>query len=122
MDYHGIMSTPQNKTWTYLAPKPKSNYRQLYVKGRGIRARVLYGRFMSDDEPMTPEEIAEDYNLPVEAVLEAIAYCQSDPPEIRQDWEMEEASIRERGKSFPKPTDMPPSEAPMSQEKTKIDA
>jgi hypothetical protein len=40
--------------------------------------------------------------LPLEAVQEAIAYCQSDPPEIRADWEMEEASIREMIKKNPK--------------------
>ena len=35
---------------------------------------------------MTPEEIAREYDLPVEAVKEAIAYCQTDPPEIREDF------------------------------------
>jgi hypothetical protein len=37
----------------------------------------------------------------LEAVLEAIAYCESNPPEIRYDWEMEEADIREREKNDP---------------------
>ena len=37
------------------------------------------------EETMTPEEIAADYSLPLEAVLEAIAYCQSNPPEIAED-------------------------------------
>jgi hypothetical protein len=37
------------------------------------------------DDPMTPEKIAADRNLPVEAVREAIAYCESDPPEIEED-------------------------------------
>jgi hypothetical protein len=46
--------------------------------------------FMSADEPMTPDEIAEDLSLPLEAVREAIAYCQSDPPELAQDFEREE--------------------------------
>ena len=46
---------------------------------------------------MTPEEVATAFALPVQAVLEAIAYCQSDPPEIKQDWEREEAIIKKRG-------------------------
>ena len=37
-----------------------------------------------------PEEIAAEFNLPLEAVNEAIAYCQSKPPEITQDFEREE--------------------------------
>ena len=57
-------------------------------------ARVLYGLYANDQEPMTPEEIAREYGLSLNAVAEAIAYCQTDPPEIRADWEMEEASIQ----------------------------
>jgi uncharacterized protein (DUF433 family) len=76
-------------TWKHLAPNPKSAYKQLFIKGSRIRARVVYGMFMSDEEPMTPEQIAADFNLPLEAVQEAIAYCQSDPPEIKKDFERE---------------------------------
>ena len=35
---------------------------------------------------MTPEQIAQDYNLPIEAVHEAIAYCASNPPELAEDY------------------------------------
>jgi hypothetical protein len=79
-----------------LDEKPGSSYKQLFVKGRGIRARTLYGAFMSEEEPRSPEQIAEDWNLPLEVVLEAIAYCQTDPPEIREDWEREQAYENER--------------------------
>ena len=58
-------------------------------------ARVLYGLHVNEQDPMTCEEIAAAYQLPIAAVDEAVAYCASDPPEIRADWEMEEASIRE---------------------------
>jgi len=34
---------------------------------------------------MSVEEIAAEYNIPVEAVREAIAYRQSDPPELVED-------------------------------------
>jgi hypothetical protein len=39
---------------------------------------------------MTPELIAADYVLPVEAVYEAIRYCESNPPEIQADWQADE--------------------------------
>ena len=77
------MNSPVSTTWKYLAPNPKSAYKQLFIQGRRIRARTLYGMYMSKEEPMTPEEIAREYDLPVEAVREAIAYCQTDPPEIK---------------------------------------
>ncbi len=59
--------------YTYLKPKPGSNYRQLFVNGR-IRAEILY-RETVGVEPLTPDEVAREYGLPIEAVLEAIAYC-----------------------------------------------
>ncbi|HEX5106070.1 MAG TPA: hypothetical protein VFV87_19760 [Pirellulaceae bacterium] len=83
--------------YKYLAPKPKSAYKQLFVKGRGIFARTLYGAYMSEEMPMTPEEIAADRDLPVEAVLEAIAYCESNPPEIEEDFRREEALMKATG-------------------------
>jgi hypothetical protein len=59
--------------YKYLKPKPGSNYRQLFVNGR-IRAEILY-RETVGTEPLTPQEVAREYGLPVEAVLEAIDYC-----------------------------------------------
>jgi len=88
-------------TWQYLAPNVKSCYRQLFVAGARIRARVLYGLFISDEEPLTPEEIALDFNLPVDAVHEAIAYCQGDPPEIAWDFEREERLMVASGMNKP---------------------
>lgn len=88
------MNTSSTTKWVYLDPKPGSVYRQLFIKGRNIAARTIYGCAVREEDPMTPEEIAADYGLPLDAVLEAIAYCQSDPPEIREDWEREEANMR----------------------------
>src|SRR5256885_11668635 len=80
----------QSTTYVHLAPNPKSAYKQLFVKGTRIRARVLFG-FYAGEEPMSPEEIARDYNLPVEAVREAIAYCESNPLELADDYAREAA-------------------------------
>jgi uncharacterized protein (DUF433 family) len=93
------MSTVSTK-YQYLAENPKSSYRQLFVKGRNIRARTLYG-WAGGDEPSTPEEIAADYGLPVEAVLEAIAYCESNPPELLDDYAREEALMEATGMNDP---------------------
>ena len=87
--------------YVFLARDPGSSYKQLAVKGRGIHARTLYGRFMSEEDPMTPEEIAADYDLPLEAVREAIAYCQSNPPEIAEDFRREEALAEALGMNDP---------------------
>lgn len=87
--------------YKYLVPNPKSSYKQLFVKGTRIRARVLYGCHMCEEDPHTPEQIAEDYNLPVEAVKEAIAYCASDPPELLEDYRREDALMEASGMNDP---------------------
>jgi uncharacterized protein (DUF433 family) len=81
--------------YKYLAPNPKSSYKQLFVKGTRLRARVLYGSYMSEEEPRTVEQIAADYKLPVEAVKEAIVYGQSNPPEMFEDYRREAALVEE---------------------------
>jgi uncharacterized protein (DUF433 family) len=96
------MSTPTTSTqWVYLAPNPKSAYKQLFLKGTRIRAEIIYGLTVDGSEPMTPEEVAADYGLPLEAVQEAIAYCQSNPPEIAEDHRGEERVMEATGMNDP---------------------
>jgi len=84
------MSTPKDH-YKYLAPDPDSSYRQLRIKGRRIFARTLYSLTVGEEGRMTPEEVAADYALPLGAVREAIAYCESKPPEIAEDLALDEA-------------------------------
>jgi uncharacterized protein (DUF433 family) len=86
--------------WKYLAPKPGSVYQQLFVRDR-IAARTLYSYYTpgGDWPGLSVEELAADFNLPVEAVREAIAYCELDPPEIRADLAMEKALMEARGQT-----------------------
>ena len=83
--------------YRYLEPRPRSNYRQLWVKGRHMRAEVLY-RFSIGIEPRTPEEIAHDYALPVEAVHEAIDYAVHnkellESERVREEWRMKQLGL-----------------------------
>src|SRR5215207_6707511 len=94
------MSKPTMQ-YRYLAPKPGSSYKQLFIKGRRISARTLYGMYMSAEEPMTIEQIASDFQLPVEAVREAIEWCASDPPELRRDIARDDAIMEARGMHEP---------------------
>jgi hypothetical protein len=79
------MDAATPKQWVYLAPNPKSYLRQLFVKGTDFTAHDLFVLSVDDEEPMTKEQISKAYGVPEGAVEEAIAYAQSDPPEIRQD-------------------------------------
>jgi len=50
---------------------------------------------------MTPAEIAAEFNLPLAAVQEAIAYCQGNPPEIAEDLQREERLMEASGMNDP---------------------
>ncbi|MGH7195140.1 MAG: hypothetical protein ACREJM_16625, partial [Candidatus Saccharimonadales bacterium] len=58
------MST-NSKTYKYLVRKPKSVYKQLFIEGRWVAARTLYGMYAREESPMTPAEVAADYDLPL---------------------------------------------------------
>lgn len=81
--------------YKYLKPKRPSNYRQLAVNGR-IRAEIIY-RETVGLEPLTPEEVAREYSIPVEAVHEAIDYCLRNKDILDADRAMEQASIKAAG-------------------------
>jgi uncharacterized protein (DUF433 family) len=92
-----------NGQYKYLAPRPESSYRQLFIKGTRIRAEVLYRHTVPSDDPeaRTAEQVAADYDLPVEAVKEAIAYCESNFPEIARDDAMDERMMELTGMNHP---------------------
>lgn len=87
--------------WKYLECRPGSSYVQLCIKGKRIWAWTLYCEFMNEKEPRTPQELAEDWGLPLEAVQEAILYCQSDPPELREDHRKDEILAHAIGMNDP---------------------
>jgi uncharacterized protein (DUF433 family) len=99
-------STPQGadgpvaRQYKYLVPRPKSSYKQLFVMGR-IFPWTLYGAHVREDEPMTMEEIAADYDIPLQAVQEAIAYYESNPPEMLEDFRREDALMEATGMNDP---------------------
>jgi hypothetical protein len=86
----------ERTNYRYLKPKPGSNYRQLFVNGR-IRAEILY-RETVGLEPLTPEEVAREYGLPVDAVLEAIDYCRHNPELLDSERAREAVRIKAAGR------------------------
>jgi uncharacterized protein (DUF433 family) len=82
--------------YQHLEPRPGSNYRQLWVKGRHIRAEVLY-RLTVGAERRTPEEVALDYDLPVEAIHEAIDYAMHSQALLEAERVREEARMQQLG-------------------------
>ena len=92
----GRMTTETQTQYQHLKPRPGSNYRQLFLKGRRIRAAVVDEAIHGPD-PRTPEEFARDYQVPLEAVLEALDYVAQNRPLIEQERDREAAKLRARG-------------------------
>jgi uncharacterized protein (DUF433 family) len=94
------MATSTAARYMHLEPRPGSNYRQLFIKGRRIRAAVVYEAVHGPD-PYTPEEFARDYGVPMEAVREALDYVADHLPLIESERDREAADVRARGLDRP---------------------
>ena len=94
------MATSTAARYQHLEPRPGSNYRQLFLKGRRIRAAVVYEAVHGPD-PYTPEEFARDYGVPLEAVREALDYVANNLPLIEAERDREAADVRARGLDRP---------------------
>lgn len=95
--------------YKYLVRYYGSSYKQYFYKERKIFAQTLYRATVGRD-PRTPEEVAEDYDVPVEAVQEAIHYCLHNEDLLRSEREKDLADIRARG--LDKPPYAPPDYKP----------
>lgn len=84
----------------------------LFLKDpRKIRADILYGQMVGEDA-RSPEEVAADYGLPLEAVQEVIHYCTHNAELVRQERAKELAKWEEYDKTHPSPR--PPEAHPAS--------
>ncbi|WP_413467383.1 hypothetical protein [Pleurocapsa sp. FMAR1] len=78
------MTTNTSKTqWQYLEPRPHPWRQQLYIKGKRIKASVIYSDMIVNDD--TPSEALENWDLPLAAIEEVIEYCQSHQELLEQE-------------------------------------
>ena len=87
-------------TYQCLEPRAASNYRQLFVRGRSLRAETLY-RATIGAKPRTPKEVAADFEVPLATVHEAVHYCLHNEELLRQEREAVLTDIRARGLDKP---------------------
>jgi hypothetical protein len=81
------------------------------LKERKIRAETLY-RATVGPEPRTPEEVAGDFDVPVEAVREAMDYCTRNQALLDQERRAVLDDIHARG--LDKPARVPANVTPQS--------
>lgn len=70
-----LQDTQPNHNWQYLVNRPHPWRKQLYIKGRKLLASTIWRDMISNQ--MSPEEAAENWDLPQLAINEAICYCES---------------------------------------------
>lgn len=85
----------QATTWKYLAPRPESWKKQLFFKDSRMTAANLWLDMLANSE--TPEQAAADWDLPLEAVLEAIRYCEANEELIYKEAEEQKRILIENG-------------------------
>ena len=69
--------------WRYLEKNPDSWRKQFFIKGRNIKASTIWLDMLL--KGFTPEELADDRNLPIETIKEAIQYCQENQELLEQE-------------------------------------
>jgi len=112
---------PETAT-TYVYLKPQSGYKQLFVLGY-IPTWTIHSSYTAPPpDGMSVEEIAADWNIPVEAVREAIAYCESKPPEMQADQRREEAWMEAMGMNDPNYKWHPHPRIPSPEEITRLNS
>jgi len=92
----------QSTQYQHLESRPGSNYQQLWVKGRHIRAEVLHRQTIGP-EPRSVEVVGRDYDLPIEAVLEAVDYAVSHESLLQAERSREEDRLRSSGIDLSRP-------------------
>jgi uncharacterized protein (DUF433 family) len=91
-------------TYKYLGPRRGSMYRQFFVNGTGTRAETI-DRAVNGVDPRTPEQVARDFELPLEAVLECIDYAAKNADLLRQERDEDLADMIKKGYIKPAPWD-----------------
>lgn len=83
------------KAYEYLERRPDKSSQELFVRGAGVRASTIWhDRFISR---FSPDQIARDRDLPLEAVYEALDYCQGSWERICQEKDSEKQELEKRG-------------------------
>jgi len=91
--------------YLYLETRSDKRSREMYLHGAGVRASTIWhDRYISR---MEPDQIAKDRDIKLEAVYEALEYCQENWTIIYQEKDRERATLEQRGFFEGRPSDRP---------------
>ncbi len=96
LDFIDSLESQSSQTeWQHLEQRPHSWRKQLYLKGRRLRASIVWTDMIVNE--MTQEEAADNWDLPLEAIKESLEYCQTHQELLKQEALIERRHLEERG-------------------------
>ncbi|MBE9096897.1 hypothetical protein [Tychonema sp. LEGE 07203] len=90
-----LQTTPEIENWQYLIARPHAWRKQLYIKGRKLLASTIW-RDMTANQ-MSPEQAAENWDLPLSAIYEVIDYCENNQELLKLEAEEERYRLEVKG-------------------------
>ncbi len=81
--------------WQYLKRRPQSRWKQLYIKDRKLKAHTVWSDMIVNQ--WSEEETAYNWDLPIEAVREAIEYCKANLELLKKEATEEQRYLKEQG-------------------------
>jgi len=93
---------PAGQTWKYLVERPHPWRRQLYVKGRKLRAFTVCMDMQLNHQSV--EEAADNWDLPVEAIYEIVEYCDQNEALLAAEADEERRRLLAKGVVLEPPT------------------
>jgi hypothetical protein len=81
------------QNWDYLVARAHPWRKQLYIKGTKLLASIVWQDALANQ--MSSEQVAENWNLPLESITEIMSYCQTNRSLI--ELEAKEESYRLEG-------------------------
>jgi uncharacterized protein (DUF433 family) len=85
------------ENWQYLVERSHPWRRQLYIKGRKLLASTVWRDAIANE--MSPEEAAENWDLPLAAIQEVMQYCERHQELLQLEAEEERYRLEEKGVS-----------------------
>ncbi|MEM6353041.1 MAG: hypothetical protein AAF766_19985 [Cyanobacteria bacterium P01_D01_bin.14] len=95
-----VQSLPeaQPESWQYLVSRPHPWRTQLYMKGRKLLASTVWLDMKANQ--MTVEDAADNWDLPIAAIHEAIQYCERHRDLLKLEAEEERHRLESKGVSL----------------------
>jgi uncharacterized protein (DUF433 family) len=90
-----LQSTPEIENWQYLTARPHAWRKQLYIKGRKLLVSTIWLDMSANQ--MSPEQAAENWDLPLSAIYEAINYCESHQELLKLEADEERYRLEAKG-------------------------